>query len=48
MAKSVIVSVFNVESEGYQALSELKQEPQTEEYLISAAALVKRKTVPAK
>lgn len=42
MAKSVIVSVFKVESEGYQALSELKQEPQTDEYLISAAALVKK------
>jgi hypothetical protein len=40
--KNVIVAVFKVESEGYQALSELKLAAGGETYLISAAALVKK------
>ena len=43
MEKNVIVAVFKVESEGYQALSELRQEAGAETYLVSAAALVKKK-----
>lgn len=42
MEKNVIVTLFNVESEGYQALSELKQAPGTDTYLVAAAALVKK------
>ena len=42
MEKNVIVAVFKVESEGYQALSELRQEAGAETYLVSAAALVKK------
>ena len=40
--KNVIVAVFQVESEGYQALSELRQEAAGESYIVSAAALVKK------
>jgi uncharacterized membrane protein len=40
--KNVIVAVFSVESEAFQALSELRQEAGAETYLISAAALVKK------
>jgi len=40
--KNVVVAVFNVESEGFQALSELRQAAGGEKYLVSAAALVKR------
>jgi hypothetical protein len=39
---NVIVASFKVESEGYQALSELRQEAASETYLVSAAALVKK------
>ena len=42
MENNVIVAVFNVESEGYQALSELRQAAGGESYLVSAAALVKK------
>lgn len=42
MDKNVIVSVFKVESEGYQAFTELKQAPKAETYQVSAAALVKK------
>ena len=41
MEKNVVVAVFNVESEGFQALSELRQAAGGEKYLVSAAALVK-------
>ncbi len=40
--KNVIVAVFKVESEGYQALSELRQAAGGENYIVSAAALVKK------
>ena len=40
--QNVIVTVFKVESEGYQALSELRQALADETYLVSAAALVKK------
>lgn len=40
--KNVIVAVFNVESEGYQAISELRQAAAADTYLVSAAALVKK------
>ena len=39
---NVIVTAFKVESEGYQALSQLRQEAEGETYLVSAAALVKK------
>lgn len=42
MEKNVLVTLFKVESEGYQALTELKKEPGTDSYLVSAAALVKK------
>ena len=40
--KNVVVAVFNVESEGYQALAQLRQAAGGNTYLVSAAALVKR------
>jgi uncharacterized membrane protein len=40
--KNVVVAVFKVESEGYQALSELSQAAAGDTYLVSAAALVKK------
>lgn len=40
--KNVVVAVFNVESEAFQALSELRQAAAGDTYLISAAALVKK------
>ena len=39
---NVIVAVFKVESEGFQALSELRQAAAGESYLVSAAALLKK------
>lgn len=42
LEKNVIVAAFNVESEGYQALSELRQAVADKTYLVSAAALVKK------
>lgn len=42
MDKNVIVTVFKVESEGYQALTELKQAAGAESYFVTAAALVKK------
>ncbi|MBR2547084.1 MAG: DUF1269 domain-containing protein [Eubacterium sp.] len=42
MEKNIIVAVFKVESEGYQALSQLRQEAGSDSYLVSAAALVKK------
>lgn len=42
LEKNVIVAAFNVESEGFQALSELRQAVADETYLVSAAALVKK------
>ena len=42
--KNVIVTVFKVESEGYQALTELRQAAAGDAYLVSAAALVKRES----
>ena len=43
MKTNVVVTVFNVESEGFQALTELRQKPVTEEYAVSAGALLKKK-----
>lgn len=42
MEKNVIVAAFAVESEGFQALSELRQAAGGDSYLVSAAALVKK------
>ncbi len=42
MEKNVIVTVFKVESEGFQALTELKQAAGSESYFVTAAALVKK------
>lgn len=42
MENNVLVAVFKVDSEGYQALTELRQAAQGESYLVSAAALVKK------
>ena len=40
--KNVVVAVFKVESEGFQALTELRQAAGGETYIVSAAALVKK------
>ena len=42
MEKNVVVTVFKVESEGYQALTELKQAAEGENHFVTAAALVKK------
>ena len=39
---SIIMAVFPVESEAYQAFSELKRDPAEESYLVSQAVLVKK------
>ncbi len=40
--EKIISVVFKVESEAYQALSELKNKPFTDEYVISEGALIKK------
>ena len=40
--ESVISVVFKVESEAYQALTELRRQPVSERYIVSQAALVKK------
>ena len=42
MAQNIVVSLFNVESEGYQAITELKQNPGSDASYVAAAALVKK------
>ena len=42
MKTNVVVAVFNVESEGYQALTELKNAVSGDKFFVSAAALVKK------
>ena len=42
MAKNIVVSLFEVESEAYQALTQLKQYPGDEKSYVSAAALIKK------
>ena len=42
MEKNIIVTVFKVESEGFQAFTELKQSAAGETYFVNAAALVKK------
>ena len=42
MAQNIIVGLFEVESEAYQALTELKQYPGNDASYLSAAALVKK------
>lgn len=39
---NVLVMLFDVESEGYQAFTELKNRPRAEKYLVSEAALIKK------
>ena len=40
--QNIVVSLFKVESEAYQALTELKQTPGTENSYVAAACLVKK------
>ena len=40
--QNVVVAVFGVESEGFQALSEMRQQAVADTYMVSAAALVKK------
>ena len=40
--EKIISAVFKVESEGYQALTELRRTPVTEDYAVTQAALVKK------
>ena len=42
MAQNIVVSLFEVESEAYQAMTELKQNPGDEKSYVSTAALVKK------
>ncbi len=42
MTSNVVVSLFEVESEAYQTMTELKQNPGDEKSYITAAALVKK------
>jgi hypothetical protein len=42
MASNVVVSLFEVESEAFQALSQLKQNPGDENSYVTSAALVKK------
>ena len=42
MAQNVIVSIFEVESEAYQALTQLKQYPGSEQSFVTQAVLVKK------
>ena len=42
MAQNIVVGLFEVESEAFQALAELKQNPGTENSYVTAAALVKK------
>ena len=42
MGQSIVVSLFEVESEAYQAMTQLKQNPGDENSFVSAAALVKK------
>ena len=42
LEKNVVVAAFNVESEGYQALTQLRQSAGGDTYLVSAAALIKK------
>ncbi len=41
MTEKIITSVFNIESEAYQALSEIKKEAINDRYVVSQIALVK-------
>ena len=42
MAQNIVVGLFEVESEAYQALTMLKQDPGNEKSFVTAAALVKK------
>lgn len=42
MAQNIFAAIFDVESEAYQAFSELKQNPVNEKSLLSQVALIKR------
>ena len=42
MKESVITVNFDVESEAYQALSEIKRHPDGSGYFVSAASLIKK------
>ena len=42
MAQNIVVGLFEVESEAYQALTELKQNPGTESSYLTGAALIKK------
>lgn len=42
MTQNIVVSLFEVESEAYQALTQIKQYPGDEKSYVSAAALVKK------
>ena len=42
MAQNIVVGIFEVESEAYQAMTQLKQYPGDEKSYVSAAALVKK------
>ena len=42
MEQNIVVGLFEVESEAFQALTEFKQNPGTENSYLTAAALVKK------
>lgn len=43
MTQNIFAVIFDVESEGYQAFSELKQKPGDKNSLLSQVALVKKR-----
>ena len=43
--QNVIIGLFEVESEGFQAITELKQNPGDEKSFISQAALLNRESI---
>ena len=40
--EKIISVLFKVESEGYQAMTELRNAPEAEDYIVSQAALIKK------
>lgn len=40
--EKIVTAIFKVESEGYQAITELKRTPETDNYTVSQAVLIKK------
>ena len=42
--ENIMMSIFRVESQAYQAFSELKRDPSNQSYTISQAVIIKKET----